>query len=89
MAYSLQDFTKNIGYRCPVQEIEYVDEHGSSKGLECYFKQCPSKDKSKGLVEIAKELGVLLPPKVKLDEIREILSKHRAFQNVSDIHFIF
>ncbi|CAF4706191.1 unnamed protein product, partial [Didymodactylos carnosus] len=45
--------------------------------------QGPNKGKSKGLVEVSKELGVQLPAKVKLDEIREILSKHRAFQNVS------
>lgn len=63
-----------------------VDENGSTKVLECYFKHGPNKDKSKGLVEIAKDLGVPLPPKVKLDEIRAILSQHRAFQNVNESH---
>lgn len=88
-AYSLQEFGKNIGTRCPVEKIEYVDENGATKVVDCYFKYGVNKDKSKGLVELCKELGVQLPAKVKLDKIREILSKHRAFQNVSEIHSIF
>ncbi|CAF1533427.1 unnamed protein product [Didymodactylos carnosus] len=34
------------------------------------------------------ELGVKLPAKVKLDEIREILSKYRAFQNVTKLEML-
>lgn len=88
-AYSLQDFGKNIGTRCPVEKIEYMDENDVTKVIECYFKQGPNKGKSKGLVELCKGLGVQLPASVKLDEIRGMLSKHRAFQNVSDSHLIF
>jgi hypothetical protein len=88
-AYSLQEFGKNIGTRCPVEKIEYVDENGVIKVIDCYFKQGANEDKSKGLVELCKELGVQLPGKVKLDEIREILSNHRAFQNVSESLSIF
>ena len=51
-SYSLQDFGKNIGTRCPVEQIEYVDDHGSRKMLDCYFKDGPNKGKSKGLVEL-------------------------------------
>jgi len=83
-AYSLLEFAKGIGHRCPIEKIEYVDENGAIKVIDCYFKQGPYKDQSKGLAELAKELGVQLPPKAKLDEIREELSKHRAFQNVSE-----
>lgn len=88
-AYSLQEFGKNIDTRCPVEKIEYIDERGVTKVIDCYFKKGENKDKSKGLVEICKELGVQLPAKIKLDEIREILSKHLAFQNVSESHSIF
>lgn len=38
---------------------------------------------SKGLLNIASELVVQLPNNCKLDELRSILSRHRAFQNVS------
>ena len=82
-SYSLQDFGKSIDTRCPVQQIEYVDEYGSTKIVDCYFKQGPNKDKSKGLVELCKDLRVQLPQKISLQEIRKILAEHRAFQNVS------
>ena len=87
-SYSLQDFGKNIGIRCPVEQIEYVDDHGSQKVLDCYFKDGPNKGKSKGLVELCRDLGVALPQKIKLHEVRETLAKHPAFQNVSMAHFI-
>ena len=88
-AYSLQEFGKSSGTRCPVEQIEYVDENGAKTVLDCYFKKGPYKDQSKGLAGLVKELGVQLPPRAKLDEIREELSKHRAFQNVSERHSIF
>ena len=86
--YSLQDFGKNIGTR-PVEKIEYVDENNPITVIDCDFKQGVYKDQSKGLVELAKELTVQSPATVKLDEIREILSKHRAFQNLSESDVIF
>ena len=82
-SYSLQEFGKNIGTRCPVKQIEYLDENSVIKVIDCFFQHGENKGISKGLVELCKELGVQLPSKVKLEEIREILSKHRAFQNVS------
>ena len=85
-AYSLQQFRKNIGTRCPVESIEYIDENGVVKFIDCYFKQCLNKNKSKRLVEICKDLGIQLPLKTKLHQIREILSKHRGFQNVGHSH---
>ncbi|CAF4450698.1 unnamed protein product, partial [Didymodactylos carnosus] len=50
--------------------------------------QGPNKGKSKGLVELSKEFCVQLPSKVKLNEIREILSKHRAFQNITKLEML-
>ena len=87
-SYSLQDFGKNIGTRCPVEQIEYVDDHGSRKVLDCYFKDGPNKGKSKGLMELFRDLGVALPQTIKLHQVRETLAKHPAFQNVSMAHFI-
>ncbi|CAF4228267.1 unnamed protein product, partial [Rotaria sordida] len=80
-AYSLHDFGKTIGTRCPIEQVEFVDENGATKVIDCYFKEGAYKDQSKGLVELAKELSVQLTAKAKLDEICIILSEHRAFQN--------
>ncbi|CAF4179675.1 unnamed protein product, partial [Rotaria sordida] len=87
-AYSLQKFAKRVGKRCPIDQIEYVDENGAKKVIDCYFKQGPYRDQSKGLVELAKELGVQLPAKAKLDEIRELLAEHRAFKNVTKLEML-
>ncbi|CAF1254010.1 unnamed protein product [Rotaria sordida] len=46
------------------------------------------KDQSKGLVELAKELGVQLPAKAKSDEIHKILSEHRAFKNATKLQML-
>ncbi|CAF3013536.1 unnamed protein product [Rotaria sp. Silwood2] len=46
------------------------------------------KGKSKGLVQLCKDLGIQLPAKIKLGEIIKILSTHPAFQNDSRIHFV-
>ncbi|CAF1484912.1 unnamed protein product, partial [Didymodactylos carnosus] len=40
------------------------------KVIDCYFKGGENKGKSKGLVELCKDLGVQLPAKIKLDDIR-------------------
>ncbi|CAF1409850.1 unnamed protein product [Didymodactylos carnosus] len=77
-AYSLHNFGKNIGTRCPVKQIEYIDENGAIKVIDCYFQRGETKHKSKGLVELCKDLGIQLPDKAKLKEIHEILSTHRA-----------
>jgi hypothetical protein len=83
-AYSLQDFRKSVGGHCTVDCIEYLDEDGNPHIIDCYFKDGENKGKSKGLIEICKDLGIQLPPKIKLEEIRELLSGHPAFQNVSE-----
>ncbi|CAF1373048.1 unnamed protein product, partial [Rotaria sordida] len=77
----IQEFGKNICTRCSIEKIEYVDENGATKVIDCYFKQGSNNDKSKDLVEICNDLGMELSAKVKLDEICEIFSKHRVFQN--------
>ncbi|CAF3861221.1 unnamed protein product, partial [Rotaria sp. Silwood1] len=87
-SYSLQDFGKNVGIRCPVEQIEYIDENGATKVVDCYFKGGENKDKSKRLVELCKDLGVQLPAKIKLDEICEILSAHRAFRNATKLEML-
>ncbi|CAF1419810.1 unnamed protein product [Rotaria sordida] len=81
-SYSLLDFGKSIGTRCPTDTIEYVDQQGVTQVIDCYFKTGPNKGLSKGLIEISKELNIKLPPKLKLEQLRDILSSHPAF-NIS------
>jgi len=40
------------------------------------------KGKTKGLIEIAKELKIKFHPNIKLDDLRELLSEHPAFKTV-------
>lgn len=42
--------------------------------------------KTKGLIEIAKELKIKFHPKIKLDDLRELLSEHPAFKTVRNIY---
>jgi hypothetical protein len=56
--------------------------------VQCYFNSGPHKKKSKGLLQLAKELNVVLPLKCSLPQLRELLSKHPAFQVVNN-KFIF
>ncbi|CAF4603047.1 unnamed protein product, partial [Rotaria sp. Silwood2] len=78
--YSLSDFGKSIGTRCTTDTIEYVDSQGQLQTIDCFFKSGPNNGLSKGLLEISKELNVKLPPKVKLEQLREILANHPAFK---------
>ena len=54
----MQDFGKNIGIRCLIEQIEQADENGSTKVIDYYFKPGENEGKSKGLVELCKDLGV-------------------------------
>ena len=74
--------------RCPIEQIEYDDDHGSRKVLDCHFKDRPNNVKSKELVELCRDLSVTLSQKINLQEVREALAKHPTFQNVSAAHFM-
>ena len=70
--------------------IEWTDEHNKQQRLDCYFSSGSLKGKSKGLLQIGVELGLNIPKKIKLPELKELLLKHRAFQKVnSNVHFFF
>ena len=80
--FSLDEFGMKPGTHCPVDHIQYIDEHGQQKTIQCYFTSGPSKRKSKGLLKIAKELKISLHGNIKLKELKELLGRHKAFQNV-------
>lgn len=82
-SHSLLDFGKGSGTRCPVDKIEYKDSNGQQQILNCYFENGPKKGLSKGLLYIAQELQIEMPSKIKLDDLRTLLSVHPAFQTVN------
>lgn len=82
--YNIDSFGKRIGSRCPVKIIEYYDDNNDKQTIDCYFRKGPNKKKSKGLLEIAKELKILSSEKCSLSELRTLLSQHPVFQPVSN-----
>jgi hypothetical protein len=73
----------NIGTRCPVPSIEYIDGDGKRQVISCYFESGQNQGKSKGLAVLAKELGLELPIRCKLSELQNLLAAHPAFAIVS------
>jgi transposase len=81
--YSLNDFGKSVGTRCPVNEIIFLDERGQTQSISCFFTSGENKGKSNGLLVLAKELKLAVHHRIKLDELRNLLARHSAFRNVS------
>ena len=82
-SHSLQNFGKNIGTRCPVENIEYIDSQGKKQILHCYFQSGQHQGLSKGLYQISKELNFTLSSKTTLADLRKALANHPAFKVVS------
>ena len=80
--YSINDFGKGIGKRCPVSAIEYVDDQNQHVSISCYFANGKHRGTSNGLLMLAKDLGVSFHPSVKLAELHTIFASHPAFQKV-------
>ena len=83
--YSINDFGKGVGTKCPVDAIEFVDHQGQLISVSCYFENGEHKGKSKGLLHLANDLQVSIHSSIKLSELRALLSKHPAFQNVTKL----
>ncbi|CAF3380958.1 unnamed protein product [Rotaria socialis] len=81
-AYTLFDFGKGISTRCPVDQLEWVGDKGTTQSLSCYFQKGHNRGKSKGLYQIAVELKCNPSPKAQLSELHQLLAHHPAFQNV-------
>jgi transposase len=79
----VNDFGKNIGTKCTVDELEFLDERGQMQSISCFFTDGLNKGKSKGLLMLAKELKLSVPDRIKLGDLRNLLLTHSAFQNVS------
>ena len=81
--FSIKNFGTGTGTRCPVSSIEYIDELNNRRILDCFFQSEPQKGQSKGLLNMALELGIIVSTNCKLEELKLLLSGHEAFQKVS------
>ena len=68
------------GTRCPLTQIEYIDEESNRKIVN-YFDE---NGKSKDLLALAHELNVYVPRKCSLQDLRLLLGEHHAFKKVKD-----
>jgi hypothetical protein len=71
--------------------LKWLDEENNQKTLDCYFPQkSENYGKSKGLYEIAKELGVVQNnKKVSLPNLRDLLREHPAFKTKTKLFKVF
>ncbi|CAF1250957.1 unnamed protein product, partial [Didymodactylos carnosus] len=83
--YSLHDFGKSPGTRCPVPTIEFTDNKNVKQTVNCYFTTGNLKGQSKGLLNIALDLGIRVPVGCKLDELKALLLRHPTFKNVTKL----
>ncbi|CAF3953365.1 unnamed protein product, partial [Rotaria sordida] len=83
--FPLEGFGMKPGTRYPINQIQYMDEHGKQKIVDCYFTGGANKGKPKGLLILAEELKIKVPANIKLEELKRLLSLHKAFQNVSKL----
>lgn len=74
------DFGKSIGTNYPFDKIEHIDGKGNSKVLHPFFRSRPNNWKTRGLLEMAKELQLKLPSKMKLQELQNLISDYPSFK---------
>ncbi len=83
--YNINEFRKGIGKNCPVHALEYLDHEGHTISVPCYFEKGENQGKSKGLLELAKDLKVSVHSSIKLPELRALLANHPAFKSISKL----
>ncbi|CAF3407145.1 unnamed protein product [Rotaria socialis] len=86
--YSINEFSKGIGTKCPADSIDYVDHTGKLVSISCSFTTGEYRGKTKGLLQLAKELKVPVRHSINLVELRALLAQHPAFQNVSKLEIL-
>ena len=86
--YSINEFGKGIGTKCCVDSIEYIDATRKFISISCRFETGEHREKTKGLLELVKELNVPIHPSVKLNELRTLLGQHPAFKNLSKLEIL-
>ena len=77
---SLHDFGMKPDTQCPVDYIDFIDDMNHRRTIECYNDD----GTSKGLLAISRELGLAIPNKCSLSELKAVLRMHNAFKSVSN-----
>ncbi|CAF1193270.1 unnamed protein product, partial [Didymodactylos carnosus] len=83
--YSINDFGKGEGTRCPVDYLERHDENNKLQELSRYRPANIKGGCSKGFLVIAflgRELGLKNVDKLELNALKEKMSSHLAFRRV-------
>ena len=78
----------NIGKKCPIDKIDWVDENDHNQTLELFFQEGPNKGKSKGLRHISEELGLNVDSKTSLTQLRKNMSEHKAFESQTKLEIL-
>ncbi|CAF0983388.1 unnamed protein product, partial [Didymodactylos carnosus] len=72
--------SESMGTKCKIGHLEYTDENGDLQLIPCHFENDPNVGKTKGLLELAKDLNVNVPAGCLLPQLRDLLSQHPAFK---------
>ncbi|CAF1240634.1 unnamed protein product [Adineta ricciae] len=86
--YSVEDFGMKPGTRCKTDKIFYRDEDGQKQSIDCFFTTGSNKGQSKGLLILAKELGIKTSSNIRLEELKRLLNSHDAFKNISKLEMV-
>ena len=78
---NINDYRLRPGGNCPLEFIVWKDENDNEHFLDLFFRDGPNKGLSKGLKEVAIELGFEIPPKAKLVDIKAMVITHPAFSS--------
>jgi hypothetical protein len=81
--YSINEFARGSGTRCPVKSIEWFDSAGKKKTLDCFFPGSHGPKQNKGLLAISQELGLNLSSDTQLNDLKTKVLKHPSLNNVS------
>lgn len=82
---NINDFRLRPGGYCPLETLTWEDDNGEKQFLDLYFKEGDLTGQSKGLKQIALDLGFEMPERSKLEDYKRILSNHKAFQKLTKL----
>lgn len=87
--YDCMNLFKKEGTNCPYDSLEWT-ENGKNKKISFFFDK--KKENSKGLFNICKELKLIpldaLAKNYTLDQLRQIIRKHKAFDERTNLEIL-
>ena len=93
MDVNINDIRLNSGLYCPAEILTWVDENGIQKSLSLFFDENGDengnfKNQSKGLRQLANELGLYDLGNLKLPQLKNELKKHPAFSGITKLELL-